>query len=345
MKTGWRARYWIWSKCVALSLLVVSASGCASLIDPNVPEPLRARVEPEFDREYLLYRPSSYNREQAWPLIVVCHSSFPDSPNKRIRAWTQEAERTGFLVVAPQLTGNSKGFPAKPEKYIPLLQQDEGHILAAIRHVQAGHTISEDRIFIHGFSGGAYAALYTGLKHPEIFRAISVAQPKFDEDYLATIVELIDPYQPVFVERSVADTLTGKHGGRCIDWLRARLENLREDTSSGAQEASTLRQVEFFEDVLRTIPWIHILALPAQDDNPLAVQFRLQCSATTSRYHWSFGDQAESTLAEPIHAYTESGTYRVAVTVEDNQGREHRRVIYLAVPQLAIRRTGESSTP
>ena len=60
----------------------VSTPGCSQLIDPNVPAPLRDLVEPVLGREYLLYRPSHYDREYDWPLIVVCHTSFPDSPNR-----------------------------------------------------------------------------------------------------------------------------------------------------------------------------------------------------------------------------------------------------------------------
>lgn len=339
MKIGAPAGYWIWFGGVAPLLLTISVTGCASLIDPNVPEPIRANVEPEFDREYLLYRPSSYNREQAWPLIVVCHSTFPDSANKRIRVWTQLAEQAGFLVVAPQLKGNRKEFLAGSARQIPLQHQDERHILAAIRHVCAAHTISQDRVFIHGFSGGTHAALHTGLKHPEIFRAISLAQPKFDQDYLANIAELVDPYQPVFVERSIADAVMGKHGRRCVEWLRARLENLREDTVGGTQEASTQQHVEFFEDVIRTIPWIRIRALPGPDNNVLSVQFSVQSSTKLRRYRWSFGDQAESTLTEPLHTFAEPGTFRITAAVEDAEGRTHHRSVNLAVPQIAIAHT------
>jgi len=328
----------------ALTLMILG-SGCASLIDPNGLEPIRANRDPEFGREYLLYRPSSYDREQAWPLVVVCPSSFPDSPNKRLRAWTQQAEQAGFLVVAPHLKGNRKDFPARAEKQVPLLRQDEQHILSAIRHVCAGHTISENRIFILGFSGGGHPALYTGLRHPEIFRAVSLAQPRFDQSYLANCVELIDPHQPVFVERNITDTVTGKHARRCIEWLQTRLENVKEDTTGGLEEASTQRHVEFLEDVLRTIPWIRIRALPGPDNNALAVQFKLHHSGKPQRYNWTFGDGGESTVAEPLHVYGEPGTFRVAVTVEDAQGKKSRRAIDLSVPQLAVRHANAAAPP
>src|SRR3990172_2443966 len=96
--------------CVHLLMICLPLTGCSEYTDPNVPEPIRPFVEPQFGGEYLLYRPSSYDRNKAWPLIVVCHSSFPDSPNRRIRAWTQLAESHGFLLVAPRLTGEKKSW-------------------------------------------------------------------------------------------------------------------------------------------------------------------------------------------------------------------------------------------
>src|SRR3972149_5461108 len=129
----------------------LSLPGCSQYIGPNVPEPIRPFIEPQFGDEYLLYRPSSYDRNKAWPVIVVCHSTFPDSPNRRLRAWTELAESQGFLLVAPRLTGNKNSWisGAKKEKKPP---DDETHILAVIQHVRAAHNVSDDRILIHGFT-------------------------------------------------------------------------------------------------------------------------------------------------------------------------------------------------
>jgi hypothetical protein len=330
---------------VVMSLLPLMLAGCASLTDPNVPEPIRANIEPEHGERYLFYRPSSYNREQSWPLVVVCHSSFPDSPNNRIRDWTLDAERTGFLVLAPRLAANRKDFPPKPDAQLELLKQDEEHILAAIRHVRAAHTISEDRVFLHGFAGGARPALYTGLKHPEVFRAVTLSQPRFDKEYLAGVVDFIDPHQPIFVERNITDAVTGRHARRCVDWLCKRTDHVTEETSSAASDAGTSRHVGFFEHVVRTIPWIRIRALPGRGKSSMTVQFKSSHSTTPTRMHWSFGDGTESTLTEPLHVYETPGTFRVELTVHDTQGIKHRRTIYLAVPQLTTRHTPPTMEP
>ena len=85
---------------VAGGVLPILFSGCSPYVDSRVPEPIRPVVEPVLGREYLLYRPSGYDKRLTWPLIVVCHGAFPDNPNRQIRVWTELAESDGFLVLA-----------------------------------------------------------------------------------------------------------------------------------------------------------------------------------------------------------------------------------------------------
>ena len=323
-------------------IVTVTTGGCSHLIDPNVPEPVRPCVEPELGREYLLYRPSSYDPQLAWPLVVVCHTSFSDSPSRQIRNWTQLAESHGFLVAAPRLKGTRKTLPPKAAKQRLLQRQDERHILATIRHIRAGHNISSDRIFIHGWSGGAYAALHTGLKHPQTFRAVSVIGPKFNAGYLTDVDDSLDHYQPVYVNYSVSDAITGKHGRQCVDWLRSTGANLWENPMGSARAGDCRHVVDFYKEVTRKHPWIHIRAYPASDDNPLEVQFKLRCSYAPARYRWEFGDGDESPVAEPIHAYSDPGVYTVTVTLEGLKGRQDHRKVCLTVPGARIRQKGTS---
>ena len=311
---------------------MLATVGCSQLIDPDVPEPIRAFVEPKYGGRYVLYRPSSYDRDLTWPLVVVCHTSFPDSPNRQMRHWTQLAESRGFLVVAPSLKGTKSTLPPKAAKQIALQRDDERRILAAIRHVRAGHNVSDERIFIYGWSGGAYAALYTGLKNPETFRAISLLQPKFNGENLTDVEKWIDPYQPVFVNYSIGDAIIGKHGDHCVDWLRSQRANVQEDSMGPARVSDTRRAVESFEEATRKYAWMHVRAYPASGDNPLAVQFKLRCSYAPTRFRWEFGDGDESPVAEPIHVYPARGSYRVSVTVDDPKGRQDRRTVNVDVP-------------
>jgi hypothetical protein len=102
-----------------------------------------------------------------------------------LRAWTQLAERYGFLVVAPTLTSAAGWWSSGGAEQIARMRNDEDRILACVRHIRAGHSISDDRIFLHGYLGGAYAAMMTGLRHSDVFRAIALSQPRFDDPLLA----------------------------------------------------------------------------------------------------------------------------------------------------------------
>ena len=177
-----------WGAAPLMSLLL--ATGCARYVDRNVPEPIRRGVEPVWGRPYELYRPSSYDRDRAWPLIIVAHSSFPDSANRQIRAWDQLAEAHGFLVLAPVLDSSSTSWRRRAADQLERLRRDERHILASLRHVRAGHNISDDRIFLYGWGQGGHAALHTGLLHPEVFRAVAVIQPAYEPGFLTGMLAM-----------------------------------------------------------------------------------------------------------------------------------------------------------
>jgi len=329
---------------VAALILVVAAGlgGCSQFIDPNVPEPIRPYVDPEFGGDYLLYQPSKYTRDSAWPLIVVCHSSFPDSPNRRIRAWTQLAEQHGFLVAAPALDSAAGWWSSKGDKQLARQRTDEERILACVRHVRAGHSISDDRVFLHGYSGGAYAALDAGLRHPDVFRAIDLSQPKFDETLLADAADLIDPYQPIHVHYGLDDRITGKDGKRCTDWLYAQGVTMQVETSGSIDPSDMQRAVGFFEDVVRRKPLIRIRALPGPGGGTLDVRFKLHSTVPPVRYEWDFGDGGGAVAAEPVHTYAAAGSYRIIVNIVGPNGTEHRRIATLRLPEMSLGTTRPS---
>lgn len=330
--------------CLAV-LGALSVAGCAQFIDPNVPEPIRPLIEPELGSEYLLYRPSQYNRDYAWPLVIVTHTGMGDSPNQRIRAWTQLAESHGFLVAAPVTASARAGWLAKPEELKTRLQDDERRILSTLQHVRAAHTISPDRVFIHGWAGGAMAALYTGLKHPDLFRAVAVSAPHFDEErLLADMRNTLDHQQPVLVDFSVSDALTGSRAKKCVEWLRTRGANLTEDPHGAVLETDTDRPLQFFREILRKTVWIRVHAFAADPVRPLDVQFKIRASQDLTTYEWDFGDGKTSTLAAPLHTYAAPGVYRVLAHAFTPDGTRHRRAVTLRLPEAVIGNTPPDMT-
>lgn len=308
-----------------LPLTLVVAGGCSQLIDPRAPEPVQRFVEPGLGRQYLLYRPSSYDRALAWPLVVACHAAFPDSPKRQIRHWTELAESHGFVVAVPTSEAVRGNWSSDPSSRIARLREDQRHILGIVQHVRAGHNISHDRIFLHGACEGALDALYTGLRHPEVFRAITLAEPKFDDELLADARGLIDRHQPVSIHYSISDVITGKHARRCIDWLLTQNAAVHEDTAGAVRRGDCRWAVDFYEHVLRTVSLLQIRAFPSEQDTHHRIQFKLRSSFGVSRVRWEFGDGGVSTEREPAHSYQGPGTYMVTLIVNDPAGRMHER--------------------
>lgn len=317
------------SRATVLLMLILLPSGCASLTDPNVPEPIRAFKDTTLQREYLLYCPSAYTRERTWPLVVVCHGGFPDSPNAEIRDWDQLAERYGFLVLAPRLTAAGK----PGEK----LRDDETHLLDALQHVRAGHSVSEDRILMFGVGTGACIALGAALRQPDLFRAVAVTDPRLTPQDLLAMHVTIDPYQPIFLRYNANDIITGRQALQCVDTLRANTSSLRVDTFGSNRKTNAQRIVEFFQDAVRNEPWLHVRALPADSANPLEVQFKVRTSFTPDAFHWQFGDGAESTLSEPVHTYQAPGAFAVRLVAQKTKGPKVIRNLILRVPELSTR--------
>ena len=57
-------------------------------------------------RRYLLYVPSTYNRNRPIPLVISLHAaSFWPALQMQVDRWNEEADKHGFLVVYPSAKG------------------------------------------------------------------------------------------------------------------------------------------------------------------------------------------------------------------------------------------------
>jgi predicted peptidase len=311
---------------LGLAGVLLGCAGCPQYRDPTVPNPIYPRQEPDSGSKYLLYEPSTYDPSAGHPLVVVCHGTPPfDTPLRQIKDWVRLAEEKGFIVVAPFLEGTrAAGLFHSAAKQIQLQYQDERRILAVIGHVRGSHYISDDRVFLAGWSAGSFAVLHTGLRHPEVFRALAVLQGNFNASYFAGLADSIDPNQPVYVLYSSSDVLTGQDGRRCVEWLESHRADVTEEITSGTHMGHPKRACEFFERAVRTVPWLHIRAFQTGDD-PQEVHLKVRASFEPVAYAWSFGDGETSPIAAPRHRYARAGTYRVGLTATTPDGRSVRR--------------------
>lgn len=318
---------------VSAVLIATMPLGCPPYRDTRVPNDIIRQTDPDTRNEYLLYVPSSYDRGRQWPLIVLCHGTRPwDTAQRQMSDWIKLAEERGFIVLAPELAGTS-AFPAPPaDEQIARQMEDESRILGAVRHVRGAYSISADRVFLTGWSAGSFAILYTGLRNPDIFRAITVQQGNFDPVLLGNAADRIDRHQPVSVIAGSTDFLTGNDARRCVDWLEDHHALVTELRMPGGHRGHPLTAVDFFERVIREFPWLHIRAFGVEGGDPLAVRFKTRGSFAPVSFHWQFGDGEESPVAEPIHVFPSSGTYRVTLTVGIRRGKTIERSIDLAVP-------------
>lgn len=323
-----------------LKYLVVAATlllcaGCPQYRDASVPNEITRRIAPGTDTPYHLYVPSTYDRKYLWPLVIVCHGTRPwDTPLRQILDWVKLAEEQGFIVAAPELCGTS-ALPTPPaDKQIARQTEDEQRILQTVRQIRGAYNISQDRIFLTGWSAGNFAVLYTGLKNPQVFRALALQQGNFDASFLGDVKNGLDPHQPVCVIHGSSDLLTGKDVRKCMEWLEDNRTHVFELEVSGGHRAHPTVALTFFERVLRGEPWLHIRSFAVEGGDPLAVRFKTRASFDPQEYLWTFGDGHEALVAEPVHHYQEPGTYRVSLAVTTPKGKRVKRFIDLEVPQL-----------
>ncbi|MBL0314043.1 MAG: PKD domain-containing protein [Holophagaceae bacterium] len=84
------------------------------------------------------------------------------------------------------------------------------------------------------------------------------------------------------------------------------------------------------------------VAIPTADKTtgrtPLQVSFNSSaCLGTPATYAWDFGDQGTSSAANPVHTYTQTGTYRATLTIANITGTVDSRALTItAVPPVMV---------
>jgi len=312
------------------------STGCPAISDLPAPGAMLTQQEPDGGREYHLYVPSHYRDEQRWPLVVTCHGTNPfDSARAQRDEWKGIAETKGFLVVAPELVGTS-ALPAKVDEQISRQAEDEKAILSIVRGIRAARSIDETRIFLTGWSAGAYAVLYTGLRHPDLFRALALRQGNFKPEFVEVCIPFIDRYQPILVTYGNLDPLVPKEQAEAsIEWLRSNEMRPEVKERAGAHRRDPQPVYEFFADVVKNRPWIRILV---EDDprDPMHVKFSVRSSFEPVKYLWDFGDHERSPVAAPDHRYDKPAMYTVRVALYTAGDKPYVRQIHLQMPRIRL---------
>lgn len=145
---------------------------------------------------------------------------------------------------------------------------------------------------------------------------------------------------PVQGEPPLQVTFTDESSGNPVSWLwtfgdgtTATQENpVHMYASSGTYTVSLTVTSQYGTQKTSRVGYIHVgsvpsaqfVAEPREGNAPLDVQFTDLSAGNPILWEWNFGDGATSTLKNPAHTYTQSGTYSVALTATNNFGANTR---------------------
>ncbi len=155
--------------------LLFIAAGCPVTQSQDTPVSHLTVKEPSTGCKYYLYVPSTYNKNQSYPLVITLHGTNPwDTAWMQIREWKALAEKKGFIVAAPSLTlfGTQGIVPIQKSLRMDALARDDQKILAVLDKICTDYNVNRRKVLLTGFSAGGYPMYYTGLRHPEKFNML-----------------------------------------------------------------------------------------------------------------------------------------------------------------------------
>jgi len=192
--------------CGITAVVLSGAAGCA------VPQPrgggqLSREVEPTTRRSYWLYLPRDYvaasdeaRRARRWPLVVTFHGMKPfDNARPQALEWEQEADRYGYIVVAPSLLAPDVLQPFPLREVTRAFEQDDHATMAILDDVLARTHADRTNVLATSWSSGGYAAHYMLNRHPDRFTCLAVRQSNFSSGLLDESLADRSQYHPILI--------------------------------------------------------------------------------------------------------------------------------------------------
>ena len=221
-----RHSHWLSAVALAPAIWLTICAGCA------VPQPrgagkLARIVEPTTKRAYWLYLPVDYIRDSAsdrqardWPVVVTFHGMKPfDTANRQAREWQQEADRYGYVVIAPELSAFHI-FGEFPLRTInSAFKSDEEATLRIMDHVFRTTRADSDKVLSTSWSSGGYAAHYMLNRHPDRFTCLAVRQSNFSASVLDPDMAKKSIYHPVLILNTQNDfAICKRESKEAVQW-------------------------------------------------------------------------------------------------------------------------------
>jgi polyhydroxybutyrate depolymerase len=127
-------------------------------------------------RSYRLYVPASYDPSNATSLVIMFHGlGGTSSTIEAVTGWDSIADKSGIIVAYPDSLGALNGWNCKfiSSKYTSDAD-DELFFLSLVAQLRATYKIDPSRIFVAGFSNGAFLAYELAGEHADMIAAIAV---------------------------------------------------------------------------------------------------------------------------------------------------------------------------
>lgn len=226
------ARVTVRTRSAALALC---ASCIAACVGCAVPQPrgsgeLDRIVEPTTKRAYWRYLPKEYvksdeatRRARSWPVVVSFHGMKPfDNARPQALEWEQEADRYGYVVVAPEMRAPDVlgEFPLR--HVTSALKSDEEATLAILDHLFATTEADPRYVLSTGWSSGGYMAHYMLNRHPERFTCLGVRQSNFSSSVLDPQITSRSVNDPVFIINTQNDfAVCRKESREAVNWYES----------------------------------------------------------------------------------------------------------------------------
>jgi len=95
-------------------------------------------------------------------------------------------------------------------------------------------------------------------------------------------------------------------------------------TAKNSAGSDTSKMTDFITVTTASIPTASFTSDRTSGTIPLTVRFNDTSSNTPTSWRWSFGDGTSSIEQNPVHSYTDAGTYTVALLTANDAGNNTR---------------------
>lgn len=194
------------------ALLLLAGSGCV-VSQPRGKGALTHETEPRTNRGYYLYLPEAYvksdtdaRRQRRWPLVMTFHGMKPfDTAPAQANEWQQEADRYGYIVIAPELRAPDvlRQFPVRTVS--EAFKSDEVASLAILDRVLADTDADPSNVLATSWSSGGYMAHYMVNRHPTRFTCLAVRQSNFSKTIMDPSRASESRYHPILIVNTQND--------------------------------------------------------------------------------------------------------------------------------------------